>query len=84
MIGQVEKELNKALKWSGFTRKDIPKPETLLAEGLYARDYHRLSVAYGLSFSFDDIGKIVPPSEIGDIPLVKTNRKYDFIAKEMV
>jgi hypothetical protein len=51
-----------------FRIKSLPKPDNLLADGLRSEGFHRLAVAYGLSFFYDDIGKTVPPSNIDDIP----------------
>lgn len=68
-----EKLLNNVIKsmdnfvWEGFRLKQIPIPEKLEAYGLRSNEYHRLAVAYGLSFQYDNIGIIVPPSEIDDI-----------------
>ena len=84
MVKRVEEDLKKNFKWNGFRQSTIPKPENLKAEGLHPRDYHRLLVAYGLSFPYDDIGIIVPPSELGDIPMPKRPRKYEFISKDQV
>jgi hypothetical protein len=84
MVEQVEKEVSKNFIWKGFRRSTIPKPENLKAEGLRSRDYHRLSVAYGLSFPYDDIGVIVPPREVDDVVRPKTIREYEFISKDQV
>ena len=84
MIKRVEEELTKNFKWNGFRQSTIPKPENLKAESLHSRDYHRLSVAYGLSFPIDDIGKIVPPSEVDDIKKQPRVREYEFISKDQV
>ncbi|MFQ5714655.1 MAG: hypothetical protein ACE5GU_11555 [Candidatus Scalinduaceae bacterium] len=46
---------------------ELPKPEGLDAEGLYSNNYHRMAVAYGLSFSTDDIKEIIPPHVIDDV-----------------
>jgi hypothetical protein len=84
MIKQVEKELLKNFKWEGFRLSSIPKPTNLIAEGLHPRDYHRLSVAYGLSFLYEDIGMIVPPSEVDDVKKTGRIREYEFISKDQV
>lgn len=84
MRKRVEEELHRNFKWAGFRLSSIPKPESLIAEGLRSRDYHRLSVAYGLSFRYDDIGMIVPPSEVDDVIRSKSIREYEFISKDQV
>ncbi|MGH8162003.1 MAG: hypothetical protein ACRESR_07670 [Gammaproteobacteria bacterium] len=48
-----------------LARVDLPKPERLVAQGIHAGDYDRLSVAYGLSFGQFDIGEIVRTDDIG-------------------
>lgn len=44
----------------------LEKPDTLTAESLGSTDFHRLSVAYGLSFNALDIGKVRPRSLVPD------------------
>jgi hypothetical protein len=73
-----------ALVWSGFQRKEIPKPDALQAESLRAGEFHRLSVAYGLSYPVDDIGRIVPAREIEDIPIQRSGKVFELITKDMV
>ncbi len=84
MLQRVQDQLYKSFKWNGFRVSTLPKPENLKAEGLRSRDYHRLSVAYGLSFRYDDIGMIVPPTEVDDVIRPKSIREYEFISKEHV
>ena len=43
-------------------------PARLDAPGLRRADFHRVAVAYGLSFSVDNIGRFSPPSEIEPEP----------------
>ncbi len=54
--------------FSGFDYKQIPKPSDLEAHSISIDSYHRLAVAYGLSFRKMDIGRIVPKSVISDMP----------------
>lgn len=44
----------------------LEKPDTLAAESLGATDFHRLSVACGLSFNALDIGEVRPSSIVPD------------------
>jgi len=76
----------KNYKWSGFRPLELPKPEELKADALDPRQYHRLAVAYGLSFLFEDIGHIVPPSELQDIPKEdkRTALEDKYVSKDMV
>lgn len=46
----------------------LEKPDTLAAEYLGPSDFHRLSVAYGLSFNTLDIGKVRPRIEVPPVP----------------
>lgn len=85
LIYKVTNSLNNII-WNGFRAKEIPKPENLEAEGLRSQEYHRLAVAYGLSFQYDNIGEIVPQSDIDDIPPDRPRKWYEdrFISKDMV
>ncbi|MDA3791535.1 MAG: hypothetical protein PF503_23940 [Desulfobacula sp.] len=70
---------------SDFIIKKIPKPDQLEAPDLSHEEYDRLAVAYGLSFSSDEIGTVIPENEIEDINMEKENFDYEnrFIGKEM-
>jgi len=85
LFRNVKNSLNSYV-WKGFRSKQIPKPENLEAEGLRSHDYHRLAVAYGLSFQYENIGTIIPPSEIDDIPPDPPRKRYEerFISKDMM
>lgn len=43
-------------------------PDRLEVPGLRKADFHRIAVAYGLSFTVDNIGRFIPPSEIEPEP----------------
>lgn len=75
-----------AMKIRGILPIELPKPENLDAPELLSDQYHRLAVAYGLSFSYLDIGRIMPPAELEDIPLDRHQRDTEsaFVSKEMV
>jgi len=45
---------------------ELPKPSNLEADELPTSEFHRLAVAYGLSFPFDE-KTFIPPSQIEDI-----------------
>jgi hypothetical protein len=85
LVYKVSNSLNNII-WNGFRAKEIPKPANLEADGLRSHEYHRLAVAYGLSFQYEDIGNIVPPSDIGNIPRQCPRSWYEdrFISKDMV
>lgn len=50
-----------------LARLELPVPERLVATGVDATEYDRLSVAYGLSFDQFEIGQIVPTEQIEDL-----------------
>jgi hypothetical protein len=71
--------------FKGFAVKDIPMPDQLQAPLLASNDYDRLAVAYGLSFTSDEIGEVVPESKTPDIKPIKRilNTDSRYISKEM-
>ncbi len=75
-------------RWSyfkGFTIKEIPKPEQLDAPDLPPNEYDRLAVAYGLSFTSDEIGEVIPKSKINNIIQQKVVSNIDdkYVTKDM-
>ena len=81
---QKSEERLRNFNWGGFRFQSLPKPDELKADGLTHRSYHRLAVAYGLSFFFEDIGKIVPPSEIEDVGPNERIKVVNYVSKDMV
>lgn len=63
---------------------ELPTPPQLEAKGLREREFHRLSVAYGLSF--EDIGQFVKPDAIPDISRVEKKQEWTdrYISKDQV
>jgi len=82
----VEDILRHHTSWNGFRVIDLPAPEHFVADELGPDDYHRMAVAYGLSFSYGAIGEVVPPSDIEDIrPEVRKRATYPApVSKDMV
>ena len=80
-----EKMLTRVILWAEFQQMALAKPSDLEAPGFECR-YHRLAVAYGLSFSSLDIGHITPPREIPDISrnLVVLDVPRRYVSKDMV
>ncbi len=66
-LREAESILIRSFYMKGLDLRDLPKPENLTGDYLTKQNYHRFSVAYGLSFPPDDIGQINQPGEIGDI-----------------
>lgn len=69
----------------GFAIREIPKPEKLSAPDLPHKDYDRLAVAYGLSFTSDEIGEVIPESKISNIVKQSAVSNIDdrFVSKDM-
>ena len=63
---------------------ELPKPDGLEAKGLRSNEFHRLAVAFGLSF--DDIGDFVKPDKIPDISRTHEKRTYrdNYVDKDQV
>jgi len=83
----VIRDSEKCLKGIGckrFKMLKLPHPERLHAKGLSPHDYHRIAVAYGLSFPIEDIGKIIPPSEVEDIIPEDKRIEVEYISKDMI
>lgn len=55
----------------GFAIRDIPQPDQLEAPDLSHEEYDRLAVAYGLSFTSDEIGEVIPESMVSNINTLK-------------
>lgn len=72
--------------WRRLEILELPKPRELEAKGLPASEYHRISVAYGLSFPAADVGRVRPETEIPDPdpPAVKQWHDELFVSKEQV
>ena len=51
-----------------FLLDTLPPPSDLIAPELPEEAFDRISVAYGLSYPKDDLGRIKPPHEIDDLP----------------
>lgn len=50
--------------WYELEGIKLPRPENLEMARCGGMKWHRLAVAYGLSFDPDDIGRIIPPEDI--------------------
>ena len=71
--------------WSSVLRA-LPRPEGLQAPGLENDQFDRLAVAYGLSMDALDIGELVRPEDIEDVPRENESAawKEKFIDKDQV
>ncbi len=68
-----------------FNIMQIPKPNQLDAPELPYSEYDRLAVAYGLSFTADEIGAVIPESKITDIHQKRRTNIYEdrYVSKDM-
>jgi hypothetical protein len=46
----------------------------------------QVAVAYGLSYTFDDVGRVVPPSQVENITIHSNTKNYtnNYISSEMM
>ena len=64
---------------------ELLTPDGLDAPGLEDGDWNRLAIAYGLSFSIEDIGTFVPPSKVSEPEPPRRKADGDgFISKDQV
>jgi hypothetical protein len=73
------------MKFNKFSVEEIPQPQKLEAPELPHNEYDRLAVAYGLSFTSDEIGKVISESKVGDINREKKANIFEerFVSKDM-
>lgn len=86
MIRDLGSRLNATLTcFRGFTFKELPMPRQLHPSTITNQDYCRLAVAYGLSFTVDEIGEVIPESKIDDVLTKPKTRDLDalFVSKDM-
>jgi hypothetical protein len=69
---------------AGYEDKTLPMPQKISAVGLPPGQFHRLAVAFGLSYRPYDIGEIRSPHEIEDMPRPDRRRPAEFISKDQV
>ncbi len=61
---------------------ELPIPEKLVADGITAENFHRVSVAYGLGFDLMNLGIAIPENQIEDagrpeLPMRPSNTDFD-------
>ena len=70
----------------GVEHLSLPQPESLEAPRLNQSDYHRISVAYGLSF--ENLGRVLTHDKIAELhiradqEIMKSDQQ--FVSKDMV
>ncbi|MCF7797843.1 MAG: hypothetical protein K9N36_08770 [Candidatus Marinimicrobia bacterium] len=74
------------LHFNSFIMKDLEYPDNLIAPGLPFPQYHRMQIAYGLSFNPLLFGEILNKDEIDDLVMEIPVKDYTnrFIGQEMV
>jgi hypothetical protein len=77
-VNDCSKNLQKNLRLCGFLDKSLPEPKGFEAPNLPPNSFHRMAVAYGLSFPSEEIGKIIPQSEIPDIEKPQPSRRENY------
>lgn len=84
--GQADREFRKAMIAEPAKLRTLPKPTGLVNQDIDESLFHRLSVAYGLSFDAFNIGSVTPPDELEDIKVEADRRDYekDYISKDEV
>lgn len=71
----------------GLKRHELEVPSNLVMDKTSKADYHRFSVAYGLSHTIDELGTIIPECDIRDVSPEAEPVKYDtaeFVSKDQV
>ena len=67
-LDEADERMRSSLVTVGLRPRRLPMPDDLVNPDIDEQLFHRLSVAYGLSFNAWDIGGISPPRAIDDIP----------------
>jgi hypothetical protein len=83
---QADNEFRKVMIAEPVRLRTLPKPEGLVNRDIDAGLFHRLSVAYGLSFDTFNIGSVTPPKEMEDIKVELRKRDYEkaYVSKDQV
>jgi hypothetical protein len=85
VVNQTDSRFRSATTTRGLLLRTLPRPEDLVNEDIDDALFHRLSVAYGLSFQSFNIGGISPPHASPDVPRPPRRDPGDgFISKDQV
>lgn len=85
LVQQADRRFRFATTAKGLSLRTLPRPEHLLNEDIGDALFHRLSVAYGLSFDALNIGEVSPPHRSPDLPPPRRrDHGEDFISKDQV
>lgn len=85
-VSEADWRLRSTTRTAGLRQRRLPRPEDLVNDDIPDELFHRLSVAYGLSYVPWDIGKTSPPHEIDDIVRPEGPRDIGggFVSKDQV
>jgi hypothetical protein len=85
-VSEADLRLRVATQTAGLRKRRLPRPEDLVNDDISDELFHRLSVAYGLSFVPWDIGQTSPPHAIDDIVRPRGRRDIGdrFVSKDQV
>jgi hypothetical protein len=85
LVSEADRRFRSGMMARGLLLRALPKPEYLVTADVGEALFHRLSVAYGLSFDALNIGRVSPPQETPDIPPPPRRGTDDsFISKDQV
>ncbi|HWP56705.1 MAG TPA: hypothetical protein VNL14_02325 [Candidatus Acidoferrales bacterium] len=86
-VEQGDRDFRQHMNAGPIQLRRLPKPAAVVNRDIGDGLFHRLSVAYGLSFDAANIGSVTPPGKLEDIiPGSPPRRDYEanFISKEKV
>jgi hypothetical protein len=83
---QADREFRTVMIAERAKLRTLPKPIGLVNQEIDESLFHRLSVAYGLSFDTFNIGSVTPPGELEDIKVEARKQDYEgkFVSKDQV
>jgi hypothetical protein len=85
VVNEADERLRSTTTAQGLLLRTLPKPEHLVNDDVGETLFHRLSVAYGLSFDAVDIGGVSRPGDIPDItPPARLRWEDGFISKDQM
>lgn len=82
LVGDLERAIwdRFRVKNDGVSQPTLPVPNTVTHK---KAEFHRLAVAWGLSYRRDDIGDIIPPQQVGSVQPIKRSFKPMLTKDEM-
>ena len=85
VVGEAGEWFRSTMLARGLRLRTLPRPDQLVNDDIGDNLFHRLSVAYGLSFDAPNIGSVSAPYESPDVPQLQKRRiEQDFISKDQV